>query len=202
MSYLFIATHLGAGGTVLLNSMRKNDRVRTFGFSGFIYHSPPDLLSLKTYLTKNWKPKPGTIYADKLVYNTQLTSKQLYDNAEWVYLIREPEGTLEHLVSKHNYTPECAEKYYSFRLRRLCEMARHTPKALVLYFDDLVSTSALPCLERYLKLKEELPVPFVGDIYHDEADIPHETYMKAKSSWKRYTKYLRTHLENYRVVLH
>ena len=194
MSFLFVATHLYAGGSILIDCMSENERIKSCGHTGFIYHSPPDLISLKERINKS-KPTSGITYVDELVYNSQIASKHFYNYCKWIYLIREPESTLKYLVKK--YTPENAEKYYSFRLRRLCEMAVRTPDALILHYEDIFNGNAIWCIEKYLDLKINCSKSMVEE---EIIDIPRKVLKRATSSWVRYNNFLKSLPVGYRSV--
>ena len=49
-----------------------------------------------------------------------------------------------------------AKRYYCFRLRRLYEMAKKTPGAIFLTWDDIKSKKKLELVENYLNIKEKI----------------------------------------------
>jgi len=72
-------------------------------------------------------------------------------------LIRPAKPTLwEIKTNKEEYSELTACRYYCFRLRRIYEMARSTPGAILLTYDDLSSRKGLDLIQEYLNLAQPL----------------------------------------------
>ncbi len=124
----------------------------------FQYDHPTKVESLSEPVLK---ARPlARICVHKITYNYQL-SPVLYDHAEFIYFVRSPRDSLNHLVTEKKYTEVGALRYYCYRLRRLCEMARKTGGVL-LTWDDLVEKRAFPLLKEKFVLKE-IPYPYRKD---------------------------------------
>jgi hypothetical protein len=83
-------------------------------------------------------------------------------------------------------------RYYTYRLRRICEMARRTPGAVLLTWDDMITGRGFPLLEKYLHLKE----PLVNEEKlwpqaQSNANVTSAIIDQAQHSYERYFYYLR-----------
>lgn len=174
--YLFIATHLGSGASLLCDSLSKNmlfnRHIRQ------VYKSGTDLK-----LMKESNPY-AKIHFDKLIYNHQFTCTNLLSQCHFIYVVREPNPTLSYLVKAKGYSERGAMMYYTFRMRRLCEMAKKTRKAKLFTFDDLVSGRAFEEIQKFIGLKNRLePHLLVQETYEMDChlwkgvDLKYEKYL-------------------------
>lgn len=80
-----------------------------------------------TYLFKkkehSWF-KQDKIYLDLLFFNYQIGCKQLFKNndVEFLFFLGNGIKTIEKINTQTGYCENIAKRYYSFRLRRICEM--------------------------------------------------------------------------------
>ena len=81
------------------------------------------------------------IFYDKLTLNYQLASPALYNLCKFIYVLRGA-TSIEYIVDK-GYSEECAFNYYTFRLRRIYELATKAP-GLLLTWENLISGQAFP----------------------------------------------------------
>ena len=100
----------------------------------------------------------SSIYMDELLYNHQLSTKVAYKECKFLYILREPEPVLNFLVVREKRKLPFAARYYTYRLRRLYEMAKRTPGAVLLTWDDLIANRGISLLEEYLGLRS--PIQF------------------------------------------
>jgi hypothetical protein len=175
--YLFIATHLGSGSPEL--SSRLSNHVRLSRSTQLIYNHARDLIEMKKESFKQ-------IYFDELFFNFQFSCKSLYKDCKFIYLIREPKESL-HEITKLNYSNQSAFNYYCFRMRRLCEMAKQTPGALFLTYENLISNKATKAIQNYLGLKN--PIQELN-VQESKSDFPYVLHQKAQDSFNRYFSYM------------
>lgn len=179
--YLFIATHLGSGASMLCDSLSRHGlcahaRPRT------AYKHASDLLKMK-------EARPvSKIYFDKLVWNFQFCCPSLYTQCKFIYVVREAKPTLSHLIKHKGYSTQGAYLYYTYRLRRLCEMAKKTPDAMLLTFDDIASTRAFTDLQTNLGLRKSLEFTYKQDM--SEVEFPHVLHEMAQARYERHFAYL------------
>ena len=105
----------------------------------------------------------SAIYMDELVYNQQLQTKDAYEICKFIYVIRPPVNTLSLLIAKDNVKPSFAYRYYSFRMRRICEMAKRTPGAVLLTHDNIMKRQGIDLITQYLGLRE--PFNFEPELF-------------------------------------
>lgn len=149
---VFIASHLESGSSVLYSALNQNSRVQGFSNS-HSYEHPLNLL----YLTEMPHKLNNTaaVYMDHLLYDYNLGTRVALEKCKFIYVIREASAALNRMVLNHK-KPSFAERYYSLRLQRLSEMARFTPEAIFLTWEDLMTGRKLDLIEDYLRLKEPL----------------------------------------------
>ena len=186
MIFTFLVTHRGSGGDLLCKSLNDNLRICSLGRSDVIYDHPSQLIDFKNKcnLISGRKIADAECYIDHIIYNHQIVSKSFYDICKFIYLIREPIGSLQEIINS-GYNISSAENYYLFRLRRICEMITKTPKCVFITYDDLISNK-IKKLEDLLELKLNL------DIKSDEIliDIPHSIVNNCKKAYEKYFNYL------------
>ena len=182
----FIASHLSSGSSELFDVLDQNPRVQ-----GFRSQRPyPDVPSLMEVTARPHKAgTAAAVYMDELLYNYSLQTKDAYRYCRFVYVVRRPEPTLTALVAAKSYTPEAACRYYCFRLRRMCEMARRTPGAVLLTWEDISTGRGLPLVEEYLNLKEPLAVPEMKK-GTSATLVPFGLLSSAEQCYERYLAYL------------
>lgn len=101
-------------------------------------------------------PNRSAIYMDELLSNHQLCTKVAYKECAFVYVVREPGPVLNFMVGNDKLKPSFAIRKYLYRLRRLCEMAKRTPGAVLLTWDDLAVGRGLNLIEEYLGLRQPI----------------------------------------------
>ena len=118
-----------------------------------VYFDPTSLTFLQTEASK-FRPH-ARLFVDKIVLNHEVASDNYLKLCDYIFMIREPESTLNWLVTSGKFkSVDTALRYYCFRLRRLCEMAKKTPRRVVVTWDELVDKSCLPELKKFLGMKE------------------------------------------------
>jgi hypothetical protein len=131
---------------------------------------------------------------DVLNFNQQLSTKTAYEYCKFIYVIREPEYVINSLVKKDKMNFSFAKRYYCFRLRRLYEMAKKTPEAIFLTWDDIKSKKKLELVENYLNIKEKINLDnsliskFSEDI---DGSIPYSDLIKVENTYEKYLFFLK-----------
>ena len=151
---LFLASHHGSGSFYLVNLLNANERIemRT-EHNTYLY--PTDLNFLTSHPHKC--RSSAAIYGDHLLYNINFQCKRLYKWCQFIYLVRGGKDSMTHLYTENN--EQAVYNYYCFRMRRIYEMAKHTPGSVFLIWNDLVSGKAFPLIEDFLSLKTPIPLP-------------------------------------------
>jgi len=146
----------------------------------------------------NWLGEHGhkidnsaAIYGDHLLFNIQFTNTTFYDFCKFIYVIRPAKESLNRIILQNDYTPKNALRYYTYRLRRICEMAKHTPGAVLLQNKDLANGTGYAPIEEYLDLKEPLTPSYDSFIEEEINDIPPEIYEPGEESYERHLYFLK-----------
>jgi hypothetical protein len=170
---------MGSCSEDLFSSLSGNQRVVCYR-TGRVYSHPlvvEELTSLPHKLDNT-----AAIWMDELLHNYQFSCKAMYSFCKFIYMVREAEPTLNCLVEA-GYRPDAAVRYYCYRLRRMCEMARKTPGGILVIASDI--PKGLPLIEKYLNLKQPLRVPSVQDSKRGLVKWP-----LIEHAQKRYERYL------------
>ena len=149
---LIIVSHLGSGGDYFCSILNENERIQIFSESISFDH--PSLLS-NLFSKKHKKLDESAIYGFLNIYNKDFSCKSLFDCCKFIYLIREPSDSFD-LIYENNKYPLGIFNYYCFRLRRIYEMARNTPGAVLINYQSLADKKDLSVIKKYLFLKEDL----------------------------------------------
>ena len=147
-----IISHEGSDSKVLCEILNRNPRVQ-YNSSNFLYDHPDALKSLTDQPHK--LNNSAAVWLDEVLQNFSFTNKSIYKCCRFIYLIREPKPTLNTIVSMRTNVDGMV-RYYCYRLRRICEMARNTPGSLFLTWEDVYTGRSFPMLEKFLGLKESL----------------------------------------------
>ncbi len=183
---VFLTTHLHSGIFDLCEVLNSNLRIQIKN-SGTVYKHPEDLDSL---CINHKLSNSAAVYGDILFYNAGFACKPLFKCCKFIYLIKPANAVLNDLVRHNKYTPLTALRYYTFRLRRICEMAINTPGAVLTTFEEAMSGKSLPLIEEYLNLNEPLK-PKNNKIIETENKIPLEINKKGEESFEKHLYYLR-----------
>jgi hypothetical protein len=189
----FLVSHLYSGSAGFSKICSQNPRVEGFD-TGLVYDHP---FKVETLLAKDHKcDTTAAVYMDELLYNYSFCCRELYGWCKFIYVVREPKPTLNGLVTRGWYKPDAAWRYYCYRLRRMCEMAKYSGGVL-LTWDDLMA-GEFGGVEKYLNLK----TPLVQDkscyddwnvgIMNELVEYPMVQY--AQAAYARYLKCLRSRL--------
>jgi hypothetical protein len=186
---VFIVSHHGSGSLDLIHLMNLNPRIHIQN-NGSAYHNPKDLDVLCGVEHK--VQNAAAIYGDHLVLNGTLSCRAIFEACQFIYVIRSAQSALNAMwASNVQYSVKNLTEYYCFRLRRICEMAKRTPGAVLLTWDDLTSAAGLPLIEEYLELKKSLEPSIMHFIQNDEDFVPAEFISRGEESYERYLYYLK-----------
>ena len=152
---VFICSHLYSGSNALYEAMNNHSRIQ--GYSGLNRYL--SCLQLLTLCEFNHKTKNrSAIYMDEIIYNHQISSKEIYKYCKFIYIIRRPEIPINFMISNDKIKSNFALSYYKLRMRRICEMAKRTPGSVLLTYDDLSEGRGLDLISDYLELPQ--PIEF------------------------------------------
>ena len=144
----FVVSHLGSGSSELVESLNKNPRCEIH--STRVQYSSPD--SLNWMFARGHKMRNSSaVYGDHMLLNASLSCKKFYEFCKFIYVIRPARQSMEGIMAS-GYGEEEASRYYRFRLRRMCEMAKRTPGAVLATWDDMLRGEILGAIESYLGL--------------------------------------------------
>ena len=173
MQFVFLMTHLGSGSGYLCESLGQVPTI-CCNHTNKIYTHPTDLDSLKI------KDRYAKIFIDTIEFNYSFASTALYNCCKFIYLIRNPKHSLGKMV-KDGYSRESSINYYLFRLRRMYEMAHHTPKSLFLRYEDMNKDKQL--IVDFLGVKDIPPIKLGKE--DAETWIPDRGYEKYLSMFEK-----------------
>jgi hypothetical protein len=184
---IMIATHMGSGGSMLLEMILANRKAARLPRSYDQVYADPTSLSILQEDANRFRPH-ARLFVDKVMFNFEVINLQYLQMCEYIFLVREAKGSLNSIVKSGKLTPEAATRYYTFRLRRLCEMAKKSPRRLVITWDDLVDKSCLASLRTYLGMKE-LPSFYRAQ---EEVDLVDPLLvMQGQKSYEKHLQYLK-----------
>lgn len=185
---LFLVTHLGSDYPIVFNTLGKNPRIQ--GFQIGRSYSNMGVVELLTSMPHKLK-NSAAIYMDVLLFNYLFSFPPLYNMAKFIYLIREARPTLNQIMLENKYPPDRAFKYYSFRLRRICEMVKRTPNSLILTWDSFFQGDGLPMIEEYLDLKDPLKIYNFERVKEVPDVIDPDLVKKAQECYERHFLFLK-----------
>lgn len=182
----FIVSHLGSGSAELLDILNRNPRVLIQNQNAEYAH-PTDLEWL--YNSGHKMDSAAAVYGDHLVTNVSFYCRPLYKECFFIYVVRSARPSLHEIISQYGHKPKNALLYYTFRLRRICEMARQTPGAVLLTWEDVANGKGLPLVEEYLGLKEPLKINELKENEQNFIDL--SIISDAQESYERHLYYLK-----------
>jgi hypothetical protein len=187
-NFVFIISHSHSGSIDFVKSINRNPRIQIYD-TNFTYDHP-DILK-KIYSFKHKLDNSAAIYGDHLCFNTDFSSNSFYKFAKFIYIARDGRSTLEELMADNslNYNLERATLYYSYRLRRMCEMSKNTPNAIFLRYKDLCDQKGLKLVEDYLDLKE--PLENIDFTQSSKSNLSSKETERCQDAFERYFYYMK-----------
>lgn len=182
---LFIVSHLFSGSDELIKVLNQNPRIDIKTIQ-FVYKNPLILEHLTGLGHK--LDNAAAIYGDHLLYNAYFSNEVFYQFAKFIYVIRHPKLVIGKIISHHEkYNILTATRYFQLRLRRIYEMAYHTPGAVLLNFDLFQEGKGLDLIEEYMNLKTPLKL---SEEYQSEPeseiDIPSDILKELDEYYEKY----------------
>ena len=185
---VFLTSHLGSGSETLIHLLNRNPRLQIETISANYTH-PLDLESLTGMPHKN--ETTAAYWGDHLVFNFQLGHKALYGLCKFLYMVRPARPSLNEIVAQ-GYPHLGAVRYYCFRLRRMWDMLRKTPNAILFTHDEAVSGKIFPEIEEYLGLNK--PIETDPALFQEETEdaMPLDLVQEAQDSYEKYLYLMRS----------
>lgn len=187
-----ICSHDYSGSSQLYDAMTENPRIH--GCRGDkTYANMEDFywLSQNEHKIRN----NAGVFIDELLSNMQLRTKEAYGLCKFVYVVRSPEQVINYMVVRKNIRADYAARAYLFRIRRLCEMAKRTPGAVLLTYDDLREGRGIDLIEEHLCLKEPIkwrPASLAPvSMRLSPANFAPEALAQVEEGWERYLYFLK-----------
>lgn len=180
---LFVVSHLGSDSGDLVKSLNDNPRVTIYDFSGLYDHYS----SLQTLFGQRHKARDSSaVYGDHLCFNTNFYCSDLYSCCKFIYVISPPRIALPRIIQENNYNPIGSSRYYAYRLRRICEMAKRTPGAVLLRSENMQSKMHL--VKDYLGLKSPVNLDLTND--DSEVTVDSSLMSSAEDCYERHLYFL------------
>jgi len=127
----------------------------------------------------------GAVHGDCLLLNTDLRNYAFLPFCKFIFLIQSPKSVINNLIAINKMKPIVALNAYSFRLRRMYELARRKREGVFLLYSDLQEGKGYEYIERYLGLRTPLEkVQFPEHQYKEKAD--YELTQSATLIFERY----------------
>lgn len=131
---ILLISHYGCEVISLYNNFLKIPRI-----NGFARKVPKRITDyddpICSYLfeKKHSWPKKDKIYLDILLFNYQISSKELFKNknVEFIYYLGNGVSTIKKIINSTGLDEDSSRRYYAYRLRRICELMEKTPNSVV-----------------------------------------------------------------------
>jgi hypothetical protein len=180
---LFVVSHMFGGSEQLSKTLNEHPSIQVWS-SGIIYDSMDKIILLNRADHKDRTTR--AIYGDQIFYNHAFYCKAAYGACKFIYIIDSPKIPLNLMLSDRYYpSVDSADSYYRFRLRRIYEMAKNTPGAVVLTRDMLLAGKGLDLIEEYLDLNSPLPRLSFKENKVEEKLVPSEL-ASSENAFERY----------------
>ena len=142
---LLVVSHLGANSSSLCHCLEQNKLIHWIK-DELVYKHP---ITIDEALPDHKYNNIVGIYLNEVLYNYQISHKQIYNTCEFIYLIRNPKSSIKVLKPKDAVF---ALNYYIFRLRRIYEMTKETKGAIFLTWEDLINNKGISLIAKKLNL--------------------------------------------------
>lgn len=174
---IFVCSHLHSGSRELCEILDDHPKIQICkNFEKQNYANPLDLFQATSAPHK--LQNKSAIYLDHLLYNYQLSMKSAYSYCRFIYVVRSPEPVINLLMNRNNMNLSQAIRYYTYRLRRLYEMSKNTPNAVVLTWEDLKYNNFGSLIQNYLSLVQPIKASdektskfYVADTISNQFDL-------------------------------
>lgn len=190
---IFVCSHLHSGSSELCKILSEHPKIQYCNnFEKQTYSNPVDMFQA-TSSSHKMKNK-SAIYLDHLLYNYQLSIKSAYSYCRFIYLVRSPEPVINLLISNDTMSFDQAVRHYTYRLRRLCEMFKNTPDAVLLTWEDLKSGDFKSKIENYLSLSPpiEITQENISKFYEYESFSNQFDLSDVENKYQKYLYFLKS----------
>lgn len=184
---VLICSHLHSGSRELYKSLDNHSQIQ--GYKYPVYSSALDFIRLTDQRHK--LNNRSSVYMDELLFNYNLSTDVAYKECKFIYVIREPISVLNKLVLINKMKPIFGLRYYSYRLRRLFEMSKRTPGAILLTWEDLMNNRGTDLLEKYIGVKESIKFKIDNDFNISDNIISLKLSKEAEDCYQKYLYYLK-----------
>lgn len=179
--FIFLIGHDGNGARDLMGALNGHPQIQIHETDIHYTYA----LNLDTVFRLKHKQENALSYwGDLFLNNTRIATNYFYNRCKFIYVIDNGKS-LKHMRRQGVE----GLRYYTFRLRRICEMVQHTPDALLLLWQDLLDGNGADLIESYLKLRSPLEFSFEEKTPIAEVDRDH--LEEAESSFERHYYFLR-----------
>lgn len=179
---LFLVSHVGSGSDALYALLNSETRIMGFDKNN-IYDSPIQLVALTE--NKHKLNNSSRIYMDHLLYNYQYCLKP-NPHCQFIFLVREPEGTIDYLVNRKIYKKQDAKRYYLYRIRRICELLKRNPDSVFITYSNLREGKGLDIISEYIGLKNVLKFSQEFIVPSGKNTLQIQDYEKLSSAYEKY----------------
>lgn len=179
---LLLTTHIGSGMEYLISILNENLRIQISNeLLSFDHPSALDRLTSHAHKMND----SSAIYGAVILHNKDFSCKELYKFCKFIYVISEPTNCFKCTLNPKKDNANLISNHYCYRLRRIYEMAAHTPNAIVVDYQSLVDKKSLNAINEYLLLKDTLYYRWDTKEFPD-IKIPKEPLQYCKDTYERY----------------
>lgn len=186
---LFLNSHPYSGSMELYDTLSKNSYIQGYrNYRQKIYSNHYDFFQILTQ--KHKRDDKHAIYLDEIYFNYALSTRMDLSSCYFIHIIRSPDY-LNFITEKINF--EFFIKRYLYRLRRICEIAKRTPKSIFFTFEDLKKEESMDMIKDFLSLKDKPDLPNLDNVTPGITKdcIPYGVMKKTEASYEKYLAYLK-----------
>lgn len=185
----FINAHMNSGGEYLYESLNQDSCIKGFRTKKQkVYLNNYDLIHLMRQ--KHKASGKYLIYLDEIYYNYALSTKLDLSQCYFIHIIRSPD-CLNLIQFNEKNKPVFVIRKYLFRLRRICEIAKRTPNAVFLTFEDLQKERAMEILKEFMFLSDTPKINIKKEIDFKKDLISYDLMKEAEEGYENYLAFLR-----------
>lgn len=187
---VFIVSHIGSGYDVLLSTLLRNPRIIQIpNICRNFYKNLLDIINASAEFKFH---NQATNFIDCNLFNHMFSAYDAFNICSFIFLINEPKQSLQEITKykKESSLLSC-QRYYLYRLRRICEIAKRTPQAVFLTNKDLYKPETYNLLENHLNLRENLEIPTPKADYLSIDSLPQDVLDATESAYEKYFYFLK-----------
>lgn len=183
---VFLMSHIGSGSNALYSLLASHPRIMGLENEN-VYDSQISLIAAAE--RKHKLNNASRIYLDHILYNFQYSLRP----DPWVrmvFLAREPEGSIDYMVNRKIFKKSEAKRYYLYRMRRMCELAKRNPNSIFLTYSKIREGRGLSELRDYLELKENLSFSQDFNLPSGKSCLQLNEYESLSTAYEKYIYYV------------